>query len=186
MIHELRTYNVLPGRAAEYLELAGSVSRPIRGDPPRSATAWRHSTSSAGAGRRGTVPVLAPVGAPGSPARRRTLVAGTPRRRRRRWPAAPRSAAGAPARRCARTARTRTHDPAGRPAPRRRPQAHPQNSHAASCCMEFAPQTAIAKIERYLDDKFLRVDKLIDLNSGGMMIIRMLAGSEIANSSREC
>jgi hypothetical protein len=32
MIHELRTYNVLPGRAAEYLELAGSVSQPIRGD----------------------------------------------------------------------------------------------------------------------------------------------------------
>ena len=32
MIHELRTYNVRPGHAAEYLELAGGLSRPIRGD----------------------------------------------------------------------------------------------------------------------------------------------------------
>jgi hypothetical protein len=32
MIHELRTYTILPGRASEYLELAGGVSRPIRGD----------------------------------------------------------------------------------------------------------------------------------------------------------
>jgi len=32
MIHELRTYQTLPGKAAEYAELSGSVGRPIRGD----------------------------------------------------------------------------------------------------------------------------------------------------------
>jgi hypothetical protein len=32
MIHELRTYTIHPGRAAEYAELSGSVGRPIRGD----------------------------------------------------------------------------------------------------------------------------------------------------------
>jgi hypothetical protein len=32
MIHELRTYGVLPGKAAAYLELSGSVGRPVRGD----------------------------------------------------------------------------------------------------------------------------------------------------------
>jgi NIPSNAP protein len=32
MIHELRTYSIQPGKLAEYVELAGSVSRPIRGD----------------------------------------------------------------------------------------------------------------------------------------------------------
>jgi len=32
MIHELRTYTVKPGRAAEYLEKSGSIGRPIRGD----------------------------------------------------------------------------------------------------------------------------------------------------------
>ncbi len=32
MIHELRIYDVQPGKLAEYVELAGSVSRPIRGD----------------------------------------------------------------------------------------------------------------------------------------------------------
>ncbi|HEV8676462.1 MAG TPA: NIPSNAP family protein [Methylomirabilota bacterium] len=32
MIHELRTYTIQPGKAPEYVELAGSVGRPIRGD----------------------------------------------------------------------------------------------------------------------------------------------------------
>ena len=32
MIHELRTYSIQPGKLAEYVELAGSVSRSIRGD----------------------------------------------------------------------------------------------------------------------------------------------------------
>jgi hypothetical protein len=32
MIHELRTYGVQPGKAADYVELSGSVGRPIRGD----------------------------------------------------------------------------------------------------------------------------------------------------------
>ncbi len=32
MIHELRTYTIQPGKLAEYVELAGSVGRPIRGD----------------------------------------------------------------------------------------------------------------------------------------------------------
>lgn len=32
MIHELRTYTVHPGKLAEYVELAGSIGRPIRGD----------------------------------------------------------------------------------------------------------------------------------------------------------
>jgi hypothetical protein len=32
MIHELRTYTTQPGRAGEYVELSGSVGRPIRGD----------------------------------------------------------------------------------------------------------------------------------------------------------
>ncbi len=32
MIHELRTYEVQPGKLAEFVELAGNVSRPIRGD----------------------------------------------------------------------------------------------------------------------------------------------------------
>lgn len=32
MIHELRTYTLVPGKQAEYLKLAGELSRPIRGD----------------------------------------------------------------------------------------------------------------------------------------------------------
>jgi hypothetical protein len=32
MIHELRIYTIQPGRLAEFVDLAGSVSRPIRGD----------------------------------------------------------------------------------------------------------------------------------------------------------
>ncbi len=32
MIHELRTYTIQPGKAGEYVELSGSVGRPIRGD----------------------------------------------------------------------------------------------------------------------------------------------------------
>lgn len=32
MIHELRTYAIQPGRLREYVEKAGSVGRPIRGD----------------------------------------------------------------------------------------------------------------------------------------------------------
>ena len=32
MIHELRTYTVKPGKLAEYVEKAGAIGRPIRGD----------------------------------------------------------------------------------------------------------------------------------------------------------
>ena len=32
MIHELRTYGIQPGKLPEYVELAGSVGRPVRGD----------------------------------------------------------------------------------------------------------------------------------------------------------
>ena len=32
MIHELRTYTIHPGKLATYVELSGSVGRPIRGD----------------------------------------------------------------------------------------------------------------------------------------------------------
>lgn len=32
MIHELRTYTIQPGKLGEYVELSGSVGRPIRGD----------------------------------------------------------------------------------------------------------------------------------------------------------
>lgn len=32
MIHELRTYTVYPGKLGQYVEYAGSLSRPIRGD----------------------------------------------------------------------------------------------------------------------------------------------------------
>ncbi|MBI3455834.1 MAG: NIPSNAP family protein [Candidatus Rokubacteria bacterium] len=32
MIHELRTYTIHPGKLAQYVELAGSIGRPIRGD----------------------------------------------------------------------------------------------------------------------------------------------------------
>jgi hypothetical protein len=32
MIHELRTYGVLPGKVADYLEVFGTVGRPVRGD----------------------------------------------------------------------------------------------------------------------------------------------------------
>jgi hypothetical protein len=32
MIHELRTYTIHPGKLAEYVEKAGSIGRPIRGD----------------------------------------------------------------------------------------------------------------------------------------------------------
>jgi len=32
MIHELRTYTVIPGKLAEYVEKSGSIGRPIRGD----------------------------------------------------------------------------------------------------------------------------------------------------------
>jgi NIPSNAP len=32
MIHELRTYTIHPGRTQEYVQLSGSIGRPIRGD----------------------------------------------------------------------------------------------------------------------------------------------------------
>ncbi len=32
MIHELRTYTLYPGKLTEYVELSGSIGRPIRGD----------------------------------------------------------------------------------------------------------------------------------------------------------
>jgi hypothetical protein len=52
MIHEIRTYTLVPGKAAEYLRLAGEVGLPVRRDDCASASApcsWRGPS-----GRRAT------------------------------------------------------------------------------------------------------------------------------------